>query len=110
VLFPTAQSSDMKIEKQGEVLRISELMELGAANANAFRDEARAALGEEQQFIEIDLSNTDFIDSCGLGALIALHKTACARKGAVRLINPRPPVQQILELTRMHQLFQITKT
>jgi hypothetical protein len=31
----------MKIEKQGEVLRISGLAELGAANANAFRDEAR---------------------------------------------------------------------
>jgi anti-sigma B factor antagonist len=99
----------MKIEKQGEVLRISELAELGAANANAFRDEARAALSEAQKYIEVDLSKTDFIDSCGLGALIALHKTACARKGAVRLINPRPSVQQVLELTRMHQLFQITK-
>ena len=99
----------MKIEKKGEVLRISELAELGAANANAFRDEARAALGEDQKYVEIDLSNTDFIDSCGLGALIALHKTACARKGTVRLVNPRPSVQQVLELTRMHQLFQITK-
>jgi len=99
----------MKIEKKGEVLRISELAELGAANANAFRDEARAALGEDQKYVEIDLSNTDFIDSCGLGALIALHKTACPRKGTVRLVNPRPSVQQVLELTRMHQLFQITK-
>ena len=99
----------MKMEKQGEILRISELAELGAANANAFRDEARATLGESQRYIEIDLSKTDFIDSCGLGALIALHKTACARKGALRLLNPRPSVQQVLELTRMHQLFQISK-
>ena len=98
------------MEKQGDVLRISELTELGAANANAFRDEARAAFGETQKFVEIDLSETAFIDSCGLGALIALHKTACARKGAVRLLNPQPPVQQVLELTRMHQLFQIRKT
>ena len=99
----------MKMEKQGDVLRISELTELGAANANAFRDEARAALGDGQKHIEIDLSQTDFIDSCGLGALIALHKTACARKGALRLVHPQPSVQQVLELTRMHQLFQITK-
>ena len=99
----------MKIEKQGEVLRISEVEELGAANANHFRDQARAALGDGQKHIEIDLSKTVFIDSCGLGALIALHKTACARNGGLRLIHPQPPVQQILELTRMHQLFQITK-
>src|SRR5260221_12114503 len=99
----------MKIQTEGETLRVSEIQELGAANANAFRDEVRSALASGQRHIEIDLSQTSFIDSCGLGALIALHKTACARKGALRLLHPQPAVQQILELTRMHQLFQITK-
>jgi anti-sigma B factor antagonist len=100
----------MKMETDGEVLRISGLTELGAANANDFRDQARAALAGGQKHIEIDLSMTSFIDSCGLGALIALHKTTCARKGGLRLLHPQPPVQQILELTRMHQLFQITRS
>ena len=100
----------MKIQAEGDVLRISEITQLGAANANSFRDEARAALTDGQKHIEIDLSGTTFIDSCGLGALIALHKTACARKGGVRLLHPQPPVQQILELTRMHNIFQIVKT
>ncbi len=59
--------------------------------------------------IEIDLSQTSFVDSCGLGTLIALHKTACSRRGMVRLLNPTPPVQQILELTRMHRIFEIVK-
>ena len=99
----------MKMQSEGETLRISEVTELGASNANAFRDEARAALTDSQKHIEIDLSQTSFIDSCGLGALIALHKTACARKGALHLVGPKPSVLQILELTRMHQLFQITK-
>ena len=100
----------MKMQTEGDLLRISEVTQLGAANANAFRDEARAALADGQKHIEIDLSQTTFIDSCGLGALIALHKTACARKGGVSLLNPQPPVQQILELTRMHNIFQITKS
>jgi anti-sigma B factor antagonist len=99
----------MKIEHDGETMRISGVLQLGAANANDFRDQARAALTDGQKHIEIDLSQTTFIDSCGLGALIALHKTACSRKGAVRLLNPQPPVQQILELTRMHHIFQIVK-
>ncbi len=99
----------MKIQPGGETLRVSEIQELGAANANAFRDEVRGALTDGQKHIEIDLSQTAFIDSCGLGALIALHKTACGRKGAVHLLSPQPPVQQILELTRMHHIFQITK-
>jgi anti-sigma B factor antagonist len=97
----------MKAQICGDTLTISGLKELGASNANSFRDHARAALTPAQKVIEIDLSETMFVDSCGLGALISLHKLACTRNGQVRLLSPTPPVQQILELTRMHRLFEI---
>jgi anti-sigma B factor antagonist len=97
----------MKLEIQGDTLRISEVKEFGATIATTVRDRARAALGAEQKNIEVDLSQTTFIDSAGLGALIALHKTACSRHGAVRLLHPQPQVRQLLELTRMHHLFDI---
>ncbi|MSU58812.1 MAG: anti-sigma factor antagonist [Pedosphaera sp.] len=99
----------MKIQIQGDTLHISEVRELGAANSNSFRDQARSAMSDNQRNIEIDLSQTSFVDSCGLGTLIALHKTACSRRGMVRLLNPTPSVQQILELTRMHRIFEIVK-
>lgn len=99
----------MKVETQGDTLRITGIKELGAANSNSFRDQVRAALTDAQKIIEIDLSQTMFVDSCGLGALISLHKTTCSRNGMVRLLNPTPPVQQILELTRMHKIFEIAK-
>jgi anti-sigma B factor antagonist len=97
----------MKVQLQGDTLTITGIKELAAANAQAFRDQVRAALRDEQKNIEIDLSQTMFIDSCGLGALVSLHKTACSRHGQVRLLNPTPPVNQILELTRMHRIFAI---
>jgi anti-sigma B factor antagonist len=100
----------MKIKVEGDTVHISDVEELGAANANAFRDQARAAMTGDQNKIEIDLAQTSFIDSCGLGALVALHKTACSRKGTVRLLNPQPPVRQILELTRMHRIFEISQS
>ncbi|EEF62630.1 anti-sigma-factor antagonist [Pedosphaera parvula Ellin514] len=99
----------MKMQIQGETLRITDIKELGAANSNDFRDKARAALTEAQRNIDIDLSQTMFLDSCGLGTLVSLHKTTCSRKGMMRLLNPTPGVQQILELTRMHRLFEIVK-
>jgi anti-sigma B factor antagonist len=97
----------MKVQLQGDTLTITGIKELAAANAQTFRDQVRAALRDEQKNIEIDLSQTMFIDSCGLGALVSLHKTACSRQGQVRLLNPTPPVNQILELTRMHRIFAI---
>ena len=99
----------MKVQTRGESINISGLKELGATNANLFRDQVRATMTDAQKCIEVDLSETMFIDSCGLGALIALQKTCSNRNGAVRLLNPTPPVQQILELTRMHRVFEIVK-
>jgi len=102
-------TTDLNMSVNGETLRVSGVKELGAANSNAIRDQVRSAMTHGQKNIEIDLSETGFLDSCGLGALIALHKTACGRKGTLRLLNPMPPVLQILELTRMHRIFEIVK-
>lgn len=101
------QKSAMKVQVHGSTLRITGIKELGAANSQSFRDQARSAFADDMQNIEIDLSQTMFVDSCGLGALISLHKTTANRQGCVRLLNPTPPVQQILELTRMHRIFDI---
>ena len=99
----------MKVLIDGETVRIAELNELTATNANSVRDHARAAFGHGQRHIEVDLSEASLVDSCGLGALVALHKTACDRGGTLRLLHPRPPIQQILELTRMHRVFDVVK-
>ena len=90
-------------------MTIGGIEELSAANATSFRNEIREAMDDSLKNIEIDLSRASFLDSCGLGALISLHKTACSRQGSVRLRNPASPVQQILELTRMHRIFEIVR-
>ncbi len=100
---------NIKVQIRGDTLGIEGVKELSAANANAFRDQVRGALAERLKNIDIDLSQTLFLDSCGLGALISLQKTACLRRGAVRLLNPTLPVEQILELTRLHRVFEIVK-
>src|SRR5947209_20435423 len=104
----------MKIALCGDALCVTEIKELGAANADNFRRRVRAALPDSAlKTIEIDLSQTQFVDSCGLGALIAVHKWAANHNGdgavPVRLLNPPPAVQQILELTRLHRTFEIVK-
>ena len=55
------------------------------------------------------MRSTTFVDSSGLGALISLHKHLSERDGKVRLLNPRQSVLQLLELTRMHRIFEIER-
>jgi anti-sigma B factor antagonist len=93
----------------GDTLRIHSVTQLGMANANAFRDWVRGALNNGHRNIEVDLSQATLIDSCGLGALIALHKSAVSRKGKLVLTNPQLPILQILELTRLDSIFDIVR-
>src|SRR5262245_3403542 len=97
----------MKIEPQGNTVVVSEMTELGASNANDLRDRVRSALGNGRNKVDIDLAETSYIDSCGIGALISIQKRVASLDGAVRLLRPQPPVRQILQLTRMHHIFEI---
>src|SRR5213594_1866522 len=99
----------MKFHNQNDTVRISEIDELGSATARSFRDEVQAALPPSVKQIEIDLSQTSFMDSCGLGALAGLYRTVSGpnTEPIVRLFNPTAPLQQLLELTRMNRLFEI---
>jgi anti-sigma B factor antagonist len=100
----------MKIANQGSCFTISEIPELTAVNSTNFRDEVRAALPSSPVTIEIDLSDTRFVDSSGLGALFALYRAATQSGTAtLRLLNPKPEIQQLLELTQMQQLFEIVQ-
>lgn len=100
----------MKMEIHGDSLRVSSIAQLGEANAKAFRDWVREAMHNGHRNIEVDLSQTTFVDSSGLGALIALHKTAASRQGKLLLLNPQPGIQQIIKLTRLDGVFEIVKT
>ena len=98
----------MKIQnKDSQTTVVTGMLELVAANAAQVRDEIRAALPPTCINLDLDLSSLSFLDSSGLGALISLHKTLRSRNGSVRLIKPATNIQQILELTRLHRVFEI---
>jgi len=102
----------MKIQRHNDKLSITELRELCATNAHTFREQTFAALDDALVTIEIDLSQIPFVDSTGLGALVSLHKAAnreSERGVTICLLDPAPPVLQVLELTRMHCLFEIAQ-
>ena len=99
----------VRVQVRGATVVVAGLQELSAANSETIRDRVRGSISLAANTVEMDMSQTTFIDSCGLGALIALYKTARSYAGNLRLVNPTPPVAQILELTRMHRIFEIVR-
>ena len=99
----------MEVTVEKEVLMVEGFAELTAANCKLFRKQVCAALNGHT-VVEIDLSQTALVDCAGLGALIVIHNLTRDRKGAVRLLNPTPPVQQLLDLSRAGEILEIVNS
>lgn len=99
----------MKIFSAGTTLCIADVNELSATTAPSLRDNFRAALKPETSAVEIDLSDTKFLDSSGLGALISIQKTMATRQGSICVVNPTSTVVQVLELTRLHRVIEVVR-
>src|SRR5947207_10600791 len=93
-LFKTSFSMNT-IASSSDLLEISGIHELSGARSAAFRDHVKRAIEPFHRIVEIDFSGTSFVDSTGLGALVALHRIISAQGGVLRLVNPSPMCRQL---------------
>jgi anti-sigma B factor antagonist len=56
--------------------------------------------------IVVDLAQTEFIDSSGLGALVASLKTARQAGGDLRIARPTEQVKTVLQLTNLDRVLR----
>ena len=94
-----------RIEEQMQVVSILE-SRIDAAVALEFKEAMRKATAEGPGTVVLDLGKVDFIDSSGLGAIVATMKhLAPARK--LVLAGLTPAVDKVFRLTRMDSVFSM---
>jgi len=82
---------------------------IDAAVAIQFKDAMRTETAEGPDHIILDLSAVDFIDSSGLGAIVATMKQlGNGRK--LDLAGLTPAVDKVFRLTRMDSVFRLYAT
>lgn len=82
---------------------------IDAAVAIEFKDAMRSETNGEQNVIVLDLGRVEFIDSSGLGAIVAALKHIGADR-KLALAGLTPTVARVFQLTRMDSVFQIFPT
>lgn len=83
--------------------------EFDLAVVDQFLEQALACLGRADA-LEIDLEAVTFIDSSGLGALVRMRNEGVAQGKTVCLVNVGPPTHRLLEITGLHDAFDIRPT
>ncbi len=85
---------------------------LTAGQVDAFRAEFNEwqKSSETVRNVVLDCHGIDFMDSSGLGALIALLKRITERGGDLKLARLPKKVRMVFEITRAYKIFQICDT
>jgi anti-sigma B factor antagonist len=79
---------------------------IDAAAAVQFRDAMRSATEGGQPRVVLDLSRVNFVDSSGLGAIIAVMKHLGADR-TLELAGLQPGVAKVFRLTRLDEIVKV---
>lgn len=78
--------------------------------SNSLRERVKALIGEGKKKIVLNMANVKYIDSAGLGILVAAHVSAKNQGAAVHLSNLGNKFHDVLQLTRLLTVFSVYDT
>ena len=81
--------------------------ELDIATSDRLRGVTEGTLREGARHLVLDLARVSFIDSTGVGALVAIRKLAIDHEAALTLRDPSQAARRILELSTLVEVFTV---
>lgn len=97
-------------ETEGDITRINIPERLTSTTSDGLKKYLKDSVDQGHYKFVIDLKNTEYLDSSGLGAIVSKIAQTRTNDGDVRLAAPGEYVQSLLELTHINQVLKIFDT
>ncbi len=96
------------IESRGDGTRILRVAgELDLHTSPRFQEQLQAAIEDPFEWLLIDLSDCDFLDSTAIHVLVQAKRSLNGRADRLALIVPSPTLRRIFELARLDEILHI---
>lgn len=83
---------------------------LDVTHAALLRERLRAELTSAADDVSLDLRDVHLIDSAGLGVLVWAQRLADGLGAHLRILNPMPRVERVLQITRVAGMLDLSTT
>jgi len=95
-----------EVEEGKHIIRIDG--EVIFENSNKIKEKAKNIIKENDiQSLIIDLTDTSYLDSSGIGTILSLFKFMRDRSGKLLITNPNDKVKRVFEVTKLNQILDI---
>ena len=78
--------------------------------SNALREKVKSLMAEGKKKIVLNMDNIKYIDSAGLGILVASHVCAKAQGASLKLSNLGSRFREVLQITKLFKVFDVYNT
>jgi len=78
--------------------------------SNALREKVKSLVAEGKKKIVLNMANISFIDSAGLGTLVAAHHSAKGQGASLRLCHLGAKFSEVLQITKLMTIFEVYNT
>lgn len=93
-----------RIERDGDTIIVVPEGDIGIETVDVLREVLRSVIdSRDGGEIDIDMSAVAFLDSTGIGVLIAAQRAAAARGTRLMLTSPGPMVRMVLEVAHLEE-------
>lgn len=75
--------------------------------SNALREKVKSLIAEGKKKVVLNMANITFIDSAGLGTLVAAHHSAKSQGSALKLAHLGSKFQEVLQITKLLTVFDV---
>jgi len=101
---------NVQFEERGTVGVVTPQESMTADSVDSLKDQFVDWLGRTGgvKNVVVNLAKVDFMDSSGLGTLIALLKRVSERGGDLKIACLPKKIRMVFEITRAHKIFEIT--
>ena len=93
-------------EREGVVILSLSGKLMGGPDADKFHTELKGLLEQGKKNILVDMNDISWVNSTGLGILIAGHATMTDNQGTMKLCRVSKRVDSLLMVTRLNMIFE----
>ena len=98
---------EYQIREEDDLRIISCKGRMDAGTSSKFKEHLKNLIDEGFSRLVIDMEHVDFLDSSGLGTLVACLRRVKEKNGDIKISGLRPEVRSIFDMTRVSRLFDI---
>jgi anti-anti-sigma factor len=98
-------SLEYRVERVGDTTTVAPIGDVSLETVEVLREVLRSAVAtHEGGRIDVDMAAVTFLDSSGIGVLVAAQRAAAARGTQLMICNPGPIVRMVLAVSHLDKI------